>query len=64
MNKTHLAKTEIFYWIIISLLKSTGNYKIANLILFLVFFPISIWLLIINILSTQNKIKKVSNVGV
>ncbi|MEY5048469.1 MAG: hypothetical protein RLZZ175_1828 [Bacteroidota bacterium] len=61
MNKNDLVKTESIYWGIISLLKSTGNYKIANLILFLVFFPISIWLLIINILSAQNKIKKISN---
>ena len=61
MNKNDLAKTESIYWGIISMLKSTGNYKIANLILFLVLFPISIWLLIINILSAQNKIKKISN---
>ena len=49
------------YFGAINLLKSTGNYGAANLIVFVFFLPLSIWFLIFKNYELSNKIKNEVN---
>jgi hypothetical protein len=49
--------TDPVYFGTISVLKATGNYGAANLIVYVFFLPLFIWLLILKIISLKQKIK-------
>ena len=54
--------TDNIYFGVIKLLQSTGNYGLANIILFVVLFPLIIWFLIIRSIDIQieiNNLKKI-----
>lgn len=50
--------TDIFYFGAISMLKSTGSYVGANIIFFVILFPLMILIFIIKSLNIQDKIRE------
>ncbi len=66
--KTHHVKylkpfysiTDVFYFGVIAILASTGNYGAANIIFLVFLFPITILYLIIKSLNIQDAIRKLS----
>ena len=58
--KPYYLKTDFFYFGIISVLKSTGNYGVANIIFLVFLFPITILYFIIKSINLQNEIRKLS----
>lgn len=59
--KTYYPYTDTIYFGTISLLAKTGNYGLANIMLYVILLPLFIWFFIIKALNIQeaiNKIKK------
>ena len=56
--KNYYEYTDTMYFGAISLLAKTGNYGLANIILFVILLPLLIWFFIIKSLNIQNKINK------
>ncbi|MGB1241594.1 MAG: hypothetical protein ACPG49_03675 [Chitinophagales bacterium] len=50
--------TDPIYWGFIGLLKSTGNYGLANIALFVVLLPLLMYFLLIKSIDLQSEIKK------
>ena len=63
-NKRYFAMTDQVYFGVISLLRSGGNYELANIFILVIVIPLAIWYLIIKSLNIQyeiNKLKKREN---
>ncbi len=56
--KPYFKYTDGYYFGITNLLMSTGNYKLANIILYCIISPLWVWIFIIKIIKTQRKINK------
>jgi hypothetical protein len=59
--KPFYAVTDVFYFGVIAVLASTGNYGVANIIFLVFLFPITILYLFIKSLNIQKRIGKLSN---
>ncbi|PIE85949.1 MAG: hypothetical protein CSA05_03000 [Bacteroidia bacterium] len=57
--KNYYAYTDPIYFGIISLLTKTGNYGLANVVFWVIILPLFIWILIIQSLNIQGKIRKI-----
>lgn len=56
--KKYFIYTDKIYFGTINLLKTTGNYGLANIIFFVIIIPLFIWLLLIKSLNIQDEINK------
>ena len=54
----HFDKTDPFYFGIVTSLKATGNYKLANIILLVIVFPLIFYILLVKCIQIQYKINK------
>lgn len=61
--KLHFDKIDPIYFGIISLLKSTGNYGLANIVFLVLLFPLIMFLLLTKIIDYQIKINKINKDG-
>lgn len=59
--KPFYAVTDVFYFGVITILASTGNYGAANIIFLVFLFPIAILFLFIKSLNIKKEISKLSN---
>lgn len=60
--KKYSPYTDTIYFGIISLLASTGNYGLANIIFLVILLPLLMWFFIIKSLDIQNKINKLKKI--
>lgn len=58
--KPYLGYTDDLYFGVIGMLKSTGNYRAANIIFLVVLVPLLIWFFFIKSLNIQDEINKLS----
>jgi hypothetical protein len=56
-SKTTISYTDPYYFGVIDVLKSTGNYKLANIVLFVFIMPIWIFFFLIKCVHLIHKIK-------
>ena len=59
--KNNFKYTDTIYFGAINLLKSTGNYGLANIIFLVVLAPLLIWFFIIKSMNIQDEINKLKN---
>lgn len=62
--KKYFGFTDTIYFGAISLLFSTGNYGLANIIFLVILAPLIMWLLLIKSLNIQDKINKLRRTNV
>lgn len=55
--------TDPIYWGFIGLLKSTGNYGLANIVLFVVVLPLLMYFFLIKSLDVQLEIKRLQSIS-
>lgn len=59
-SEKYFTYTDPLYFGFITLLQQTGDYKLANVLLFIIFIPLWIYFFLIKIISTWLKIKKLN----
>ena len=59
--KPYFEKIDPIYFGIISSLKSTGGYRLSNLILFVIVLPLIMYVLLVRSISLEFKIRKLKN---
>jgi len=55
--------TDVFYFGVISVLASTGNYSAANIFILVLLIPLTIWFLVVRSLEMQEEIDRIKRNG-
>ena len=61
LAKPYFDKIDLIYFGIISSLKSTGNYRLANIIFLVIILPLIMYVLLVKSISLEFKIRKLNN---